>query len=176
MKPRGMLMKEHRLIEKMIQRIEKEVRQIQETGQADPAFIDAAADFIRTYADRTHHGKEEDILFAFLEKKDMDAEHEKQKNNLIEEHKYGRKLVKQLVDANQAYAAGDKKHIDKISEILKALADFYPGHIWKEDKVFFPETESCFSENELDQMLDQFREFDQVMIHEKYQTVIEAWQ
>ena len=36
----------------------------------DPVFIDTAVDFIHTYADRCHHGKEEDILFKALAAKD----------------------------------------------------------------------------------------------------------
>ena len=34
--------------------------------EVDPVFIDTAVDFIRTYADRCHHGKEEDLLFKAL--------------------------------------------------------------------------------------------------------------
>ncbi|MBN2297153.1 MAG: cation-binding protein, partial [Deltaproteobacteria bacterium] len=61
MKPIGPLMWEHRLIEKMLSLFEKEIQRINDTGEVNPVFIDTAVDFIRTYADRTHHGKEEDI-------------------------------------------------------------------------------------------------------------------
>ncbi len=70
MLPRGPLMTEHRLIEKMLTIIDKRVSIMQEKNEIDPVFIDSAVDFIRTYADRTHHGKEEDILFRELEKKE----------------------------------------------------------------------------------------------------------
>lgn len=62
MKPRGLLMIEHRLIEKMLKAVEKEIGKIRGSMNINPIFIDTAVDFIRTYADRTHHGKEEDIL------------------------------------------------------------------------------------------------------------------
>ena len=66
MQARGPLMIEHRLIERMISIIKDALIQIESTQEVDPVFVDTAVDFIRTYADRTHHGKEEDILFRDL--------------------------------------------------------------------------------------------------------------
>jgi hemerythrin-like domain-containing protein len=63
MQARGPLMIEHRLIERMLKVVEGVVADIEATQKVDPVFIDTAVDFIRFYADRTHHGKEEDILF-----------------------------------------------------------------------------------------------------------------
>jgi len=60
---------EHRLIEKMVALAGSEARKIRESRRVDPLFIDTAVDFIRTYADRTHHGKEEEILFRDLARK-----------------------------------------------------------------------------------------------------------
>jgi hemerythrin-like domain-containing protein len=51
--------------------------------------------------------------------------------------------------------------------------DFYPKHIEKEDKVFFPASRAYFSEEEDQTMLAEFWEFDRLMIHEKYQSVVE---
>ena len=84
---------EHRLIEKMFELVRKEIKKIEELKQVDPIFIDTTVDFIRTYADRTHHGKEEDILFRDLEKKNIAELDKKIMQELIDEHKYGRKTV-----------------------------------------------------------------------------------
>ncbi|HMF30231.1 MAG TPA: cation-binding protein, partial [Candidatus Lokiarchaeia archaeon] len=62
-KPVAPLMIEHRLIERMIAVIKKSLPAMRESQTVAPTFIDTAVDFIRMYADRTHHGKEEDILF-----------------------------------------------------------------------------------------------------------------
>ena len=58
MMPIGPLMIEHRLIEKMIALMDKEIAKMKKHGKANPIFIDTTVDFIRMYADRTHHGKE----------------------------------------------------------------------------------------------------------------------
>ena len=48
--PRGPLMVEHRLIERMISLIKAQVSRIQSADEMDPAFIGTAVDFIRVYA------------------------------------------------------------------------------------------------------------------------------
>ena len=67
MQARGPLMIEHRLIERMLTNVKNLLVQVGQTQKIDPLLVDKAVDFIRTYADRTHHGKEEDILFRGLE-------------------------------------------------------------------------------------------------------------
>jgi hemerythrin-like domain-containing protein len=62
---------EHRLIEKMLEVVRNQISLIDSTNSIDRVFIDTTVDFIRTYADRTHHGKEEDIMFRELAKKTM---------------------------------------------------------------------------------------------------------
>ena len=71
MLPIGSLMIEHRLIERLIALIEKEGDKIKKDNLTDIDFIDDCIDFIRTYADRCHHGKEEDILFRDLRNKKL---------------------------------------------------------------------------------------------------------
>jgi len=78
------MMWEHRLIEKMLRLFEGEIRKINESNKVDTVFIDTAVDFIRTYAERTHHGKEEDILFRDLAKKQLSPEHARIMNELVE--------------------------------------------------------------------------------------------
>ncbi len=174
MQARGPLMIEHRLIERMIRQIKKTLKQIEATNEVDPLFIDTAVDFIRTYADRTHHGKEEDILFRDLQKKELSNDDRRVMNELIEEHIFGRQITKKLTEANSRYRSGDSSALTDISGHLHTLADFYPKHIEKEDKVFFPASRAYFSEAEDQAMLDEFWEFDKKMIHEKYKSVVEA--
>ena len=171
MKPRGLLMKEHRLIEKMIEVIRFKTEEIQRTGTVSPHFIDTAVDFIRMYADRTHHGKEEEILFRDCSGKHMSEKDTNLMNELIDEHKYGRKTVAALVEAKEKYARGSDT-LDIILTRLNALVEFYPQHIMKEDRIFFPDSERYFSESELNKMLGEFWEFDRNMIHEKYKLVV----
>jgi hemerythrin-like domain-containing protein len=174
MQARGQLMIEHRLIERMLSVIKDILANIESKNNVDPAFVDIAVDFIRVYADRTHHGKEEDILFRELKNKPLSTDDRRVMNELIEEHVFGRQTTKALVDANTRYRNGDETALADIADKLLILIEFYPKHIEKEDKVFFPSSRTYFTDEEDQAMLAEFWEFDRKMIHEKYKSVVEG--
>jgi hemerythrin-like domain-containing protein len=165
---------EHRLIMRMISLIDKEANRIENSNVVNQLFVDTAVDFIRFYADRTHHGKEEKILFRDLAKKKLSKDDDRIMNELIQEHVVGRNTTAQLVKAADLYQKGDETALPQITKNLRQFVDFYPKHIEKEDKVFFPSSMSYFSETEQQSMLSEFREFDRKMIHERYKSVIET--
>ena len=173
MMPIGPLMIEHRLIEKMIGMMSEELERMKREKTVRPSLIDTMVDFIRTYADRCHHGKEEDILFRELAKKDLKAEHAETMNELIEEHKWGRATTKRLVEASRAYEAGDREAVATVARCLEELAAFYPKHIEKEDKRFFKPVMDYFTQEERDAMLEEGFDFDRNLIHEKYRKMVE---
>lgn len=174
MQARGLLMKEHRVIERMIAHIRNALPEIETTRRVDPVFIDIAVDFIRMYADRTHHGKEEDILFRNLDKRSLSPEDRSMMEDLIQEHVFGRRTTQALVEANERYRNGDQPALTDIAEKLRTLVDFYPRHIEKEDKTFFPSSRNYLADEEDQAMLTEFWEFDRKMIHEKYKSVVEG--
>ena len=108
MKPVGPLMWEHRLIEKMLASLMKHVDKIEKSKIVNPVVIDVAVDFVRMYADRTHHGKEEEILFRDLAKKNLPPELKKTMQELLDEHAWGRKTTAMLVAAKDKYLQGDE--------------------------------------------------------------------
>ena len=63
-----------------------------------------------------------------------------------------------------------------IAANLKTLTVFYPKHIEKEDKTFFPKSRTYFTDEEDQAILAEFWEFDRKMIHEKYKTLIEGFE
>jgi len=171
--PAGPLMHEHRLIERMLAILERELDGMGVSGRMDPKVIDTAADFIHAYADRCHHGKEEDILFQRLAGKELDAPLAQDMAGLIADHVRGRALTHELVEANARYAGGDETALADIDTAGRALVAFYPVHINKEDAHFFKPCLEYFSAAEKEQMLSDFDEFDRALIHEKYRTIVE---
>ncbi|MBN1833263.1 MAG: hemerythrin domain-containing protein [Deltaproteobacteria bacterium] len=174
MQARGPLMIEHRLIERMLSVIKRTLVEIESKREVDPVFVDIAVDFIRIYADQTHHGKEEDILFRELNNKPLNEKDRKIMEELIQEHLFGRQTTRELVEANTHYRNGDDTALNEIAVKLRTLAEFYPKHIEKEDKVFFPASRAYFTDEEDQNMLEEFWEFDRKMIHEKYKSVVEG--
>lgn len=173
MKPIGPLMREHRLIERMVGLISGELNRISGTNKANSELLIVAVDFFRTYADRTHHGKEENILFRELAKKPLSEEHRRIMDELIGEHVLGRKLVSELADAMERHRRSNTNASRDVKTCLQKLIAFYPAHIEKEDKHFFYPCLSYLSKQEQDSMLQEFWEFDRRMIHERYQMLVE---
>jgi hemerythrin-like domain-containing protein len=168
MQPIGPLMIEHRLIERFITVIEDELQALRGGKSPDVSLLREAVDFFRTYADRTHHGKEEDILFRALEKKELTEEQRRMMSELTAEHAHGRELVDRL---ETAAGEGD---VEGITAVLDELIDFYPLHIFKEDRKFFRPVMEHFNEEEQRVMLARMKAFDQGMIHEKYTRLVEV--
>jgi hemerythrin-like domain-containing protein len=168
MMPIGPLMIEHRIIEKMILLIDRVVPVIALAGTIDAGLIDTFVDFIRTYADRCHHGKEEEILFRDLERKKLVEEHRQIMNELVEDHAWGRKKVSQLVQAKDEFLGGKQEALITVLDCMKEISGFYPKHIEKEDKHFFLPCMDYFSDSERDRMLEEEMEFDKGFIHKIY--------
>jgi hemerythrin-like domain-containing protein len=167
------MMIEHRLIERMIKVMNYALLDAEQRQKIDPRFIETATDFIRAYADRCHHGKEEDILFRELKKKNISAEHQIIMEELIEEHKRGRQVTGKLVEANSRYMKGDQGALSEILECIRTLIGFYPKHIEKEDKHFFLPIMGYFSKEEKDAMLMEGYQFDADLLHEEYQKIVQ---
>lgn len=170
--PIGPLMIEHRLIERMISAMRKESRRLDQGEEPNLSFIDTAVDFVQTYADACHHGKEEDILFRALDSVAMDAYDEKIKNELIEEHKWARKKTSSLVKAKEDYLNGDKSAPSRMITIMEELVDFYPKHIEKEDKDFFRAAMKYLDTDQQEEMLEEEYEFDRKFIHMLYKDIV----
>ena len=173
MMPVGYLMIEHRLIERMVELMAGELQANIKKGKIDLGFIGAAIDFIMTYADKCHHGKEEDILFRDLSAKKISGEHKKIMEELLKEHVMGRQTVAKLVSAKEEYASSKTKDTAQIQKHIKWLVDFYPQHIAKEDKHFFIPCMGYFDKVQQQKMLKEFYAFDGASIQNKYRKIIQ---
>jgi hemerythrin-like domain-containing protein len=173
MMPIGPLMIEHRLIERMIRLLKQQLEKVGRQKKADPVFLDVAVDFIKNYADRCHHGKEEDILFRDLAKKGLSDEHRAIIEELLDEHDRARKATKSLLDGKERYLMGDTAALNDIVDAITWLVSFYPIHIEKEDRQFFLPVMGYLTKQEQDTMLQEFYEFDRNLIHATYRGIIE---
>jgi hemerythrin-like domain-containing protein len=168
------LTSEHRLIEQMVSLLQKETESIVATGKVSPEFIGAAVDFFRTYADRYHHGKEEGILFKELSNKRLSSTDHNMILELVNEHALARRTVRALERLKEEYVTGVKETPKDVLELLDALVNLYPEHIRKEDTQFFLPSMNYFTQEEQEDMLDRFLEFDKDFTNKRYEKTIEA--
>lgn len=169
MNPIGVFMAEHRLIERMVELMNRELGKIRQGGKApDLVFLDGVLDFAKTYADACHHGKEESILFDTLAMKNLSSEHKKQMDELVLDHIRNRRIINGLENAREAYLKGEPEGADSIVAVSQSFADFYPGHMEKEEEGFFPIAMDYLSRREQQEMVKRFWDFDRELLLEKY--------
>jgi len=165
---------EHRLIERMIKVLDRQRAAIGEGNPPDSDLLDTAVDFMRTYADRCHHGKEEALLFTKLRTKEMSSDMVQAMDRLIADHARSRALVGRMQEANDRSRGGDASASHELQGILAELVTLYPDHISREDKQFFPQAMRYLDRKESDDLLLQFKEFDRKLIHERYAAMVEG--
>jgi hemerythrin-like domain-containing protein len=129
--PVDVLGEEHRTILPVLEAAEAEIGRIDGGAGIRQTFWIGICDFLENYADRCHHGKEEDLLFAELEQAGL-PRNMGPTACLREEHETMRGLRRRMA---QALETGDARGLCRVSH---QLIDTLREHIRKEDQVLFP--------------------------------------
>ncbi len=143
-KPTDILEKEHRVIERAVAAMMRAADDLEAGHEVDVKLLSSIVVFMRGYADRIHQGKEEADLFPLLVAKGIPSEGWPIAA-LMAEHRRGRALVGEFVHALAAYARDSSSGRADLVQKLRELTDLYPDHIWKEDYLLFPMTNSVLS-------------------------------
>ena len=168
---------EHKLILRMIALVEKNTELLEQGKFRNWQFYLDAVDFIRNYADRFHHAKEEDVLFAELIKNGMP-----EKQSPIEamhmEHDQGRAYVRAMEEAAQKALDGETGQAAIIAENAKGYAALLRGHIEKEDDILYPLAERVLPDDVRGRMLEAYdsAEMKTPGLEEKYRKLVENYE
>lgn len=168
---------EHQLILRMIALVEQNTALMEQGRFRNWQFFLDAVDFIRNYADRFHHAKEEDVLFIELINNGMP-----EKQSPIEamhmEHDQGRAFVRALEEAALKALDGEPGQIPIIAENAKGYAELLRGHIDKEDSILYPLAERVLPEEVRERMLDAYAaaEAKTPDLEEKYRQLVESYE
>ena len=155
MRPTEILIKEHDAILTMLKIIEEVCRRMEGQQRVIPDHLKQIVEFIQVFADRCHHGKEEDLLFKALEEVGVPKEGGPI-GAMLMEHDLGRKYVKQMSEAAQAYGKGDSKSSKLFIDNARNYVILLTQHIYKENNVLFPLADRHLSENTQARLLEQF--------------------
>ncbi len=117
--------------------------------------------FARTYADKHHHGKEEQIFFREMSDKLGDAGYKLVQHGMLVEHDLGRLHIAELEKALDRYAENPRT-IDKVSILAEAMgyAGLLQRHIEKENQVVYPFGERALPQEILRQVDEETRAFE----------------
>jgi hemerythrin-like domain-containing protein len=155
MNPIEKLKDEHKTIIRGIDLLEKGADRLEKGENISADFFRKSIDFIRNYADKYHHAKEEDILFVRMGEIGFSPEMGPVAVMLFE-HNQGRGYVANMEAANERYAHGDKSSIKEIVKNARGYAGLLRQHIQKEDMVLYPMAENALGETIINNMQNDF--------------------
>ena len=155
MRPTQVLSNEHRVIEVVINCLEALVVQTKASERLDAYTAEQIVDFIRTFADGCHHGKEENYLFTALESKGASRE-SGPVGVMLNEHDLGRGYVAQMKENINGAAAGKRLELQMFSTASMCYVQLLRSHIQKEDQILFPLADQLLSSDDFDKMTSDF--------------------
>ena len=149
------LKQEHGKIKLMLRILEKICKKLDSGEDIEPEHLDMAVDFIRGFADKCHHGKEEDVLFLIMKNARIRGA-EDLIRVLIIEHNMGRDYVRAIAEAVNAYKSNDIEAPAKISQNAMKYVRLLDPHIDNENSTLFPMADSSLSDTQQAEMVDGF--------------------
>jgi hemerythrin-like domain-containing protein len=143
------LVVEHKLIKRLLALIPELCSRVEKDLEGNRELIKKSVDFIRQFADKFHHAKEEDILFAYA-KGNTDI-----LNVMYEDHKKGRYYVKAVL---LGLETGDASYV---SFSLKHYRELLTEHIKKEDEILYPWIEKGMTAEQIKELEEKFNKTDE---------------
>lgn len=175
MKPTAELSHEHEAILLMIRVLGKMSDELEAGRKVDPVHLEKAVDFIKIFADKCHHGKEEDLLFPAMEKAGIPRTGGPI-GVMLTEHASGRGFVKALVDAIAGIKKGDPAAARSFAENARGYGALLTQHIFKEDHILYPMADARLSSAQQKELEACFADVEEKVIghgkHEEYHRLL----
>ncbi|MDQ1329031.1 MAG: hypothetical protein QG641_2320 [Candidatus Poribacteria bacterium] len=173
------LTKEHNAIKVMLNILEEACKRLEEGVKVDTGHLEQMVEFIKGFADKCHHAKEEGLLFPAMQKAGIPGQGGPIGVMLVE-HTYGREYVKGMTEAIEKYKVGDANATSEFIENAKGYVELLSQHIYKEDNILYPMADRLFSEEDQNKMLEEFDRVETeemgVGTHEKYHEMLHQFQ
>jgi hemerythrin-like domain-containing protein len=142
------LVAEHTLIKRLLALIPALCEKIEADLDGSRETVIQATEFIKQFADKFHHAKEEEILFAYA-KGNSDI-----LNVMYEDHKKGRYYVKSML---LGLETGDPSFV---TYSMKHYRELLMEHIKKEDEILYPWIEKGMTMEQLKELEELFNATD----------------
>lgn len=156
-----LMVEEHKNIKRMLKVIRKYCYKLLKGENIDYNDFYKIIDFIRNYADKHHHGKEERMLFNRMAEKLGPAAEHIIKHGMLVEHEQGRLYIHDLEVAVKKMIEGvEEAKLDVIANAI-SYTHLLNRHIDKEDNVVYKFAQSRLSKDVFERINKDCREFEQ---------------
>ncbi len=168
------LRQEHEGILFGLQILEAMDRQIQAGQPVETGDLQQMIQFLRLFADKCHHGKEEGLYFPSLAAAGVPTERGPIGQMLLE-HEQGRALIRQM-----ARAAGDPVSRQAFAQAADGYIQLLRAHIDKENQVLFMLGDQMIPAAEQDRLLAEFASFEETVMgagtHEQLHQMLDLFE
>jgi hemerythrin-like domain-containing protein len=165
MKATDVLRSEHEVILDVLAALEAMIRPAALAEGLDLRSAEEALEFLRCFADRCHHGKEEQHLFPAMAARGLPRE-VGPLAVMAAEHDQGRALLARmavgLAEAKQGEPAGQARFGAATAAYVELMRD----HIEKENGVLFPMGDGMLAEAQQTELLRAFERFEHADMEE----------
>jgi hemerythrin-like domain-containing protein len=149
------LKEEHQAILLMLKVMEAVCKKLEAGEDVSKDDLNDIVKFIKEFADKSHHLKEEDLLFPAMEEVGIPREGGPI-GVMLTEHTMGRDFVKGLSNGIEEYAKGNTDASNQIIENARNYSSLLSNHINKEDNILYPMAEMHISKEKQDELLKEF--------------------
>ncbi|MDD4991942.1 MAG: hemerythrin domain-containing protein [Paludibacter sp.] len=160
------LVKEHDSILKVIE-ITQTILNTTDKSTVKLDHVEQIIDFIKNFADKYHHLKEEDVLFMEMERHGMPRDGGPI-GVMLYEHDEGRKYIKQAVEAIGQLKLGNDEAFEQIKENLLNYCTLLTNHIAKENNILYPMAERLLPADVKSAMTENFEETNLTTVDNEY--------
>ena len=171
MKATQQLKDEHEGIRIMLSIMEKISNDLEKGKDMNIEHYAKIIEFIKGFADKCHHGKEEDILFPAMVNQGIPKEGGPIAV-MLNDHQLGRGHIKSLSSAFEEFKDGNKLAINNIISSSMNYVELLRNHIEKENNVLFMLADKTLNETEQSKIFDAFEKLEVEKIgigkHEEY--------
>ena len=159
LEPVRILREEHDNILRGLDILEACANKLLDRQEVTPGALERLIEFFRLYADRTHHGKEEDLLFPVMIEYGFSRE-AGPIHCMLADHEHNRSLTREMIAAAAEYRGGNKdaglRFAAAAEEYVRALRE----HILKENLVLFEMADNAIPAEREPKLLASFRDVD----------------
>jgi len=152
------LREEHEGIKLMLAILGKFCDMLGAGEKVNPNHAEGMLEFFQVFADKCHHGKEENLLFKAM----VDRGFPRQAGPIavmLHEHETGRAFIRGIAEAAAALGT-DPGAVRRVVENGRGYIELLRGHIHKENNILFPMADNVLSAEDQERLGEEFERFE----------------
>lgn len=168
------LRREHDAILRVLDTAEEIANRVRRGERVRAGVLSEILEFLRLFADRCHHGKEEDVLFPLLESKGIPRDGGPI-GVMLSEHDEGRAFIREMAEAAAAYEGAGETAGPRWAEAAENYIALLRAHIQKENTVLFVMAESLLTPDEQARVAEEFEKVENEKMGAGTHKRLHAW-